>query len=165
MIDFSNWLNSTNIQSSQFLKLHPAKHLTIIGMLFCGISTFCLFCKYLDRNNADGYWISEAFGFRFAISLPPYLSQLFPFFVYFQICIWFPLVCPICEREGKLDEQTLVKIYHLDSWCSQSHSHQVDLETLFLQQSLFCLFFFFRKLRWWSWWCCRCWRQIRLMNE
>ena len=64
------------------------------------------------------------------------------YFLYFQICIWFPLVCPICEREGKLDEQTLVKIYHLDSWCSQSHSHQVDLETLFLQQSLFCLFFF-----------------------
>ena len=162
MIDFSNWLNSTNIQSSQFLKLHPAKHLTIIGMLFCGISTFCLFCKYLDRNNADGYWISEAFGFRFAISLPPYLSQLF--FVFSDLHLVSPCLSHLWERRkvGWTDFGKDLSFRQLMLSIPQSSSgfRNFIFTTKFILSLLL-----FRKLRWWSWWCCRCWRQIRLMNE
>ena len=57
------------------------------------------------------------------------------FFVFSDLHLVSPCLSHLWERRGKLDEQTLVKIYHLDSWCSQSHSHQVDLETLFSQQS------------------------------
>ena len=164
MIDFSNWLNSTNIQSSQFLKLHPAKHLTIIGMLFCGISTFCLFCKYLDRNNADGYWISEAFGFRFAISLPPYLSQLF--FCIFRFAFGFPLFVPSVREKRKVGWTDFGKdLSFRQLMLSIPQSSSGFRNFIFTTKFILSLFLFFRKLRWWSWWCCRCWRQIRLMNE